>query len=36
MLAGSGLEIPSALRDLAEESARLYPEFVHELEDESG
>ncbi len=36
MLAASGLEIPSALRDLAEESARLYPEFVHELEDESG
>jgi glycine oxidase len=24
------------LRPLAEESARLYPEFVHELEDESG
>jgi glycine oxidase len=36
MLAGSGLEIPPALRPLAEESARLYPEFVHELEDESG
>jgi glycine oxidase len=36
MLAGSGGEIPSALRVLAEASARLYPEFVHELEDESG
>ncbi len=36
MLAGSGLEIPVPLRPLAEESARLYPEFVHELEDESG
>jgi len=36
MLAGSGLEIPPPLRPLAEESARLYPEFVHELGDESG
>ena len=36
MLAGSGLEIPAPLRLLSEESARLYPEFVHELEDESG
>ncbi len=36
MLAGSGGEIPAALRVLAEESARIYPEFVHELEDESG
>src|SRR5437867_347077 len=36
MLAESGLEIPPLLRPLAEESARLYPEFVHELEDESG
>jgi len=36
MLAGSGLEIPPALRILAEASARLYPEFVHEIEDESG
>jgi glycine oxidase len=36
MLAASGLEIPPPLRMLAEESARLYPEFVHELEDESG
>jgi glycine oxidase len=36
MLAGSGGEIPAALRVLAEASTRLYPEFVHELEDESG
>jgi glycine oxidase len=35
MLAPGG-EIPAALRNLAEESAHLYPEFVHELEDESG
>ncbi len=36
MLAGTGLEIPAPLRTLAEASARFYPEFVHELEDESG
>jgi glycine oxidase len=36
MLAGSGADIPPALKVLAGESARLYPEFVHELEDESG
>jgi glycine oxidase len=36
MLAASGGEIPAALKPLAEESARMYPEFVHELEDESG
>jgi len=36
MLAGSGGEIPPGLRVLAEVSARMYPEFVHELEDESG
>jgi glycine oxidase len=36
MLVGSGAEVPAALRDLAKESARMYPEFVHELEDESG
>jgi len=36
MLVGSGTEIPLVLKPLAEESARLYPEFVHELEDESG
>src|SRR5690349_1356573 len=35
MLAASGGEIPGALKPLAEESARMYPEFVHELEDES-
>jgi glycine oxidase len=35
MLVGSGNEIPQKLRPLAEASARLYPEFVHELEDES-
>lgn len=36
MLVGSGLEMPSALHALAKQSARMYPEFVHELEDESG
>lgn len=36
MLVGSGTEIPSPLQALAAESARLYPEFAHELEDESG
>ena len=36
MLADCGLEIPPALRELATASARMYPEFVHELEDESG
>ena len=36
MLAPAGMEIPAALSSLAEESARRYPEFVHELEDESG
>ena len=36
MLVGSGGEIPAGLRVLAKESARLYPEYVHELEDESG
>ena len=36
MLVGAGLEIPAPLRVLVNESARLYPEFVHELEDESG
>ena len=35
MLAPSGAEIPKALSSLAEASARKYPEFVHELEDES-
>jgi glycine oxidase len=36
MLVGSGTEIPHVLKPLAEESARMYPEFAHELEDESG
>lgn len=36
MLVGSGSEMPPVLATLARESARLYPEFVHELEDESG
>jgi glycine oxidase len=36
MLAGSGAEIPAKLTEIAEESARMYPEFVHEIEDESG
>lgn len=32
----AGAEIPPPLKSLAEESARAYPEFAHELEDESG
>jgi glycine oxidase len=36
MLAAAGDEFPAALKPLAHESARLYPEFVHEIEDESG
>lgn len=36
MLADCGFEIPPLLLPLANASARLYPEFVHELEDESG
>jgi glycine oxidase len=28
-------EVPRELRELAETSAKMYPEFVHELEDES-
>jgi glycine oxidase len=36
MLADSGMEIPSALQELATASALMYPEFVHELQDESG
>jgi len=35
MLVGDGAEIPAALKSLAAESARMYPEFVHKLEDES-
>jgi glycine oxidase len=29
-------EVPRELHELAETSAKMYPEFVHELEDESG
>ena len=36
MLVPAGTEIPAALSQLAEASAQSYPEFVHELEDESG
>lgn len=35
MLADFLLETPPALRELATASARMYPEFVHELQDES-
>ena len=36
MLADHGDEFPAALAPLARASARLYPEFAHELQDESG
>ena len=36
MLADFPLETPAALQPLATASARMYPEFVHELQDESG
>jgi glycine oxidase len=36
MLVGSESETLPALRPLAASSARMYPEFVHELQDESG
>ena len=36
MLAFCDPETPPALRDLCFASARLFPEFVHQLEDESG
>jgi len=36
MLADCMLETPAALRALASASARMYPEFVLELQDESG
>jgi glycine oxidase len=36
MLADSVLETPLALEPLARASAGMYPEFVHELQDESG
>jgi glycine oxidase len=36
MLCDFLVETPPALRELATASARMYPEFVHELQDESG
>jgi glycine oxidase len=36
MLADCTIETPSALQPLATASARMYPEFVHELQVESG
>ena len=36
MLADCTIETPTALQALATVSARMYPEFAHELEDESG
>jgi glycine oxidase len=36
MLVDCGLETPPALQPLATASARMYPEFTHELEVESG
>src|SRR3981081_4364357 len=36
MLCDFAAETPSGLRELATASARMYPEFVHELEDKSG
>ncbi|HEX3354918.1 MAG TPA: glycine oxidase ThiO [Terriglobales bacterium] len=36
MLADSPLEIPPRLQALAAASAGMYPEFVHQLQDESG
>jgi glycine oxidase len=36
MLADFPLEMPPALQSLASASARMYPEFVHDLQDESG
>lgn len=36
MLADFPLETPATLQSLAAASARMYPEFVHELQDESG
>ena len=36
MLTDFILETPAALQPLATASARMYPEFVHELQDESG
>src|SRR5260221_729028 len=36
MLVDFVLETPPRMREFAAASARMYPEFVHELEDESG
>jgi len=36
MLANCGDETPAPLQSLATASAQMYPEFVHELQDESG
>ena len=36
MIANCGDEGPPALKPLADASAAMYPEFVHELQDESG
>jgi glycine oxidase len=36
MLVDRAAETPAALQPLAVASARMYPEFVHELQDESG
>jgi glycine oxidase len=36
MLANCGDEAPAPLQSLANASANMYPEFVHELQDESG
>ncbi len=36
MLADCAIETPRALQPLATASARMYPEFVHELQSESG
>jgi glycine oxidase len=36
MLADSPIEMPPPLQQLATASAHMYPEFVHELQDESG
>ncbi|HMH00916.1 MAG TPA: FAD-dependent oxidoreductase, partial [Terriglobales bacterium] len=36
MLVECSAETPSALQPLAIASARMYPEFAHELQDESG
>jgi glycine oxidase len=36
MLADCTIETPADLQPLATASARMYPEFVHELQDESG